>query len=378
MDKMKKKKEELTERIAILRRNVEGVKASAEAIEDNFNQQRDHDQLFRVIVGSLQDAVFLTLENGDFSWLSPNSSRHFSCSTHELWEKKNIFSLLKIPPENLFDAGELLERGEIKNLEIEYRGNGGDIRYFSIDIKRVDIHDGVYLFIFRDMTAAKSMEMLLRETDQNLAEMIYIASHDLQAPLISLEGYASELLESYGDKLDEKGVYCLNRLKVNASRMHHLVVGLLEISRLKTRPYPYETFDPAVMAMDIVSELRLSLCKTDTVIKIGQLPVLRGDRQRLEGVFRRLLANAMLYGAKNITIGYAQKTWFISDDGVGIPQEQTENVFTPGVRLKQVEAEGIGMGLTYCRKVIQKHGGKIWIESGGIHPGATVFFKIPT
>jgi len=230
--------------------------------------------------------------------------------------------------------------------------------------------------IYDDMTEQKKKEFELREINKNLHEMIYIASHDLQTPLISMEGYASELLENYREQLDENGIYCINRLKTNAQRMYDLVISLLDISRLNTQKNPVETFDPDKILREIVKDLSLTIEKAGAVISIQEMPPMRGDKLRLEGVFRRLLTNALTYGGKTIAVGFHDNTWFISDDGIGIPTDQLEKIFAPGERLKKIESEGAGMGLTFCRRVIDRHGGKIWAVSPGESKGATFYFTI--
>jgi len=95
----------------------------------------------------------------------------------------------------------------------------------------------------------------LKETNQSLEEMVYITSHDLQAPLVSMEGYATELLKDYADKFDEEGYYCLTRLQSNARRMHHLVLSLLDISRLNTKKNQYEKFKLKLIIEKVMMDL---------------------------------------------------------------------------------------------------------------------------
>jgi signal transduction histidine kinase len=207
-----------------------------------------------------------------------------------------------------------------------------------------------------------------------LEEIVYIISHDLQVPLISMEGYAIELEENYKELLDEDGIYCLERLKANTRRMYRLVLSLLDLSRLNTRKYPHESFEAMAIVKGIVREL--SAGSDGINIELEEMPRVRGDKQRLAGVFRHLISNALIYGGKNITIGCRGGTWFVKDDGIGIPPNQLENIFKGGVRLKRVEAEGVGMGLTFCKYVIHQHGGQIWAESEGENKGAVFYFNV--
>jgi len=227
-----------------------------------------------------------------------------------------------------------------------------------------------------DITERKQAEESIKALNQSLEEMVYIASHDLQTPLVSMQGYASELLEDYKDRLDDNGVYCLTRLRANAQRMHALVLSLLDISRLNTKKYPYESFDPRKLVDNAIHDLSLAIERAEAQIEVEEMPPIYGDRQRIAGVFRNLLSNAIVYGGKHITVGFKDEVYYVKDDGIGIPENQLEKIFTPGERLKFADAEGVGMGLTFCQKVINQHGGKIWAESEGTNKGTTFYFTL--
>lgn len=229
-----------------------------------------------------------------------------------------------------------------------------------------------------DMEQRKAMEQDLERINQDLKEMVYIASHDLQVPIVSIEGYASELMEDYRDKLDDEGLYCISRLKDNAVRMHTLVLSLLDISRLNTREYDHEWIRPYRLVQKITEDLKITLEKAGARIELDDIPWIFGDRLRIEDVFRNLITNAIKYQGKTITIGYnTQKGISIRDDGIGIPPDQVEKIFDPGERLKQIRTEGVGMGLTFCRKVMSIHEGTIKAESRGEGAGSTFFLQFP-
>ncbi len=230
---------------------------------------------------------------------------------------------------------------------------------------------------YEDITQRKQAEERLKQTNENLEEMVYIASHDLQVPLVSMEGYATELFDNYKEKVDEDGLYCLTRLQSNARRMHKLVLSLLDISRLNTRQYPFETINVNTLTRNIVNDLSLTIDKYSANVHIEKLPHIYADKIRFEGVIRNLLTNSLNYQGKNIIIGFRNNTLFIKDDGIGIPGDQLHKIFKPGERLKMVKTEGVGMGLTFCKKVIEQHHGKIWVESPGLKQGATFFIRLP-
>jgi len=227
-----------------------------------------------------------------------------------------------------------------------------------------------------EITERKRAEETLKVSEQNLQDLIYIASHDLQTPIVSMVGYATNILKKYSQGMDEKGIYALQRLKANAERLYQLVLSLLDLSRLNTVKNPYRTFDPEEVVRSIIEELELTLKESGAEIVIETMPPMHGDEPRLTTVFRNLVANALNYGGQHILVGYKDGAYFVRDDGIGIPESQLEKIFKPGERLKKVDVEGVGMGLTFCQKVITQHNGKIWAESEG--KGSTFYFTIHT
>ena len=230
--------------------------------------------------------------------------------------------------------------------------------------------------IISDLLQRKQIEDDLIETNKNLEEMIYIASHDLQAPLVSIEGYTSEMLDTYKDKLDEEGLFCLKRLQSNSRRMHKLVSVLLDISRLSAASMHLEKINLNTIVKNIITDLSLVISEAKVEVTVKKLPHILADRVRFESVIRNLIVNSINYGGKNIDISFKDNILSIKDDGIGIPEGQLETIFTPGERLKIIKVDGIGMGLAFCKKVILLHNGKIWAESEGMNKGTTIKIRL--
>jgi len=208
--------------------------------------------------------------------------------------------------------------------------------------------------LVEDVTKHIKIATELEETNQSLQDMVYVASHDLQVPLVSMEGFASEVLDSQKDKLDEDGVYCLTRLQSNVQRMHKLVLSLLDISRLSTHINQYEKFNLNKVLDNIIKDLSLTIEENKASINYKKLPTIYADKQRIESVLRNLITNALNYDGKNVAITFKEGVLAIADDGIGIPQDQLKKIFYSGERLKMNNAEGVGMGLAFCEKVIKK------------------------
>jgi signal transduction histidine kinase len=229
--------------------------------------------------------------------------------------------------------------------------------------------------LFSNFIERKQSEQALIETNKNLEEIINVASHDLKVPLVSIEGYASELLAVNNNCLNEDSNYCLKRLQINARRMNNLVDSLLDISRLTSNNLELEHISLNNLFEKVISDLSLLFESKRVKIKISKLPSILADKVRIESVFRNLLINAINYGSTFIEVFYKNGLLCIKDNGIGIPEGQLENIFNPGERLKILKIDGIGMGLTFAKKVISLHKGEIWAQSEGQGKGSVFFIK---
>ena len=199
-------------------------------------------------------------------------------------------------------------------------------------------------------------------------------------PLVSMEGFASMLLDQYGKVIDDKGQYYLKRILSNTAGMRKLINSLLSISRLNSIENPFEVISIVKLANIVRKELELTLQESDvkiTLIDKENIPEVFGDKQRLLIVLRNLISNSIIYESKNISIGYENgKGYFVKDDGIGINKDYLERIFKPGERINKIKTEGTGMGLTFCQKVIEMHKGSIWANSEGQGKGTIIFFTI--
>jgi signal transduction histidine kinase len=241
---------------------------------------------------------------------------------------------------------------------------------------------------YNDMAAALEVrtEELRRQT-RDLEEFVYIASHDLQSPLISIQGFSERLGGGRGPEMSEDQARWLARIRANVDQMGALIRGILDLSRLNTRhndpsrASARDLVDQALEGLvDAIEERGITLDVQD-----GEWPQLEGDLPRLRSIFGNLVDNAIKYigpdnPAPRIEIGWAPAEggaeFRVRDNGVGIAQEQHDRVFRPLERLKAVDAHGIGMGLSLVRKIVEGHGGTVALESAP-GEGATFTFTLP-
>lgn len=254
------------------------------------------------------------------------------------------------------------------------------VRVIGRSIIDKDASKKVIRGIMQDITEKKKIEIEIKNANTDLKEMLHIVAHELQTPLVTMEGFSSLILDNFTESMDEQPLFYLERINSNALGMKKLINSILDISRLNTIIYPSERFSTTTMVTDLKKEIEI-MSDSKVFILINtfpEIPEIFGDKQRIYLVFRNLLLNAINYGGKNLEIGYfPNKGFFVKDDGIGIKIDYLERIFIPGERLKEIEAEGTGMGLTFCKKILELHRGRIWAESEGRGFGSTFYFYIP-
>ncbi|TLN07782.1 GHKL domain-containing protein, partial [bacterium] len=225
----------------------------------------------------------------------------------------------------------------------------------------------------------------LEAANRDLEAFNYSVSHDLRAPLTVLEGFSRELRERYGDRLDETGRDFLERLQKASRRMGNLIDAILRLSTLSRSEIRRETVDLGRKALIVAAELRQRepARRVEVVVAPNLFGV--GDKRLLKVVLENLLSNAWKYTTRQenalIEVGCiekeGEKVYFVRDNGVGFPMDQAEQIFLPFRRFHDEEDfPGHGIGLATVKRIIDRHGGRIWAE-GELDHGATIYFTLP-
>lgn len=233
-------------------------------------------------------------------------------------------------------------------------------------------------------TIMKSQEIEAR--NKELDDFTYVVSHDLKEPLISVEGYAKMLRHEYLQVLDEPGREYLQSVVDSCSHMKRLIDELLQLSRVAKLAEKKERLQLSGVIRDVLEELRFSIRERKISVVVHQpLPDVSAVDTHMKIVFRNLLSNAIKFSRTTnptIEVGAEMQTdgvrIFIRDNGIGIEPEYFDKIFMIFQRLhKREEFEGSGAGLTIVKKIIEAHGGHIWVDSKpGV--GSTFFFTIPS
>ncbi len=231
----------------------------------------------------------------------------------------------------------------------------------------------------------RNLEGEVKMRTAELESFVYTISHDLKSPVVSMNGMASLLMENHSDQLSEKGRYYVQRVISNAAYMEELIQGLLTVSRIgkkREQPEPVDVRSVIAQILDIQKE-HFAEKNLEVVIQ-PSLPPFVFDRTALTQIFQNLITNASKFmGAQphpKIEIGGGTLKdavqFYVKDNGIGIDPEYHDRIFGIFQRLKEVEVEGTGVGLSIVKKVIDLAGGKIWIESKK-GEGATFFVQLP-
>jgi len=213
----------------------------------------------------------------------------------------------------------------------------------------------------------------------------YSVSHDLRAPLRAIDGFTQILVEKYDEKLDDEGKRITSIIRASTLQMGKLIDDLLSFSRLGRQEVKKSIIDTILLVNEIYKELRKASPKRDIEFVVGDLPVARADGDMLRQVWTNLLSNAIKFTGQTekakIEIGSTSDnssiTFYVKDNGAGFDMKYVNKLFGVFQRLHSVEEfEGTGVGLANVKRIIERHGGKVWAE-GKVGEGATIYFSLP-
>ena len=232
--------------------------------------------------------------------------------------------------------------------------------------------------INRDITKSKKAEAELKKTMKDLKnsnieleQFAYVASHDLQEPLRMVASFTQLLQDRYKDKLDEDANDFINYAVDGATRMQNLINDLLIFSRVGSRGKPFKIVDMNVVIENVLNNFRQLIKETHSMVIYDPLPVIEADESQMIQLFQNLISNGIKFrGEKDPIIHVTAETkankWIftVKDNGIGIDNKFFDRIFIIFQRLhKKSEYGGTGIGLAVCKKIVQRHGGKIWVDS---------------
>jgi light-regulated signal transduction histidine kinase (bacteriophytochrome) len=228
--------------------------------------------------------------------------------------------------------------------------------------------------------------MELEAANQELEAFGYSVSHDLRTPLIAIGGFSRKLSVEHADRLNPKGQQYLKIIRANTQNMCQLIDDLLGFFHLRRQKVELSDIDMGGLAKALFEELKNTAPERMLQLDIKPLPPARGDQSMIRQVFMNLLCNAVKFTKFKKTgmieiggwIQNSENIYYVKDNGVGFEMGKADKLFCAFQRLHNAEEfEGNGVGLALVRRIIRRHGGRVWAE-GKVNEGATFFFSLPT
>jgi PAS domain S-box-containing protein len=232
--------------------------------------------------------------------------------------------------------------------------------------------------VVRDVTERKQRERELKRvmaklerSNKELEQFAYVASHDLQEPLRMVASYTELLAERYKGRLDEKADRFINYAVDGATRMQRQINDLLTYSRVATRGKPFTEVDCNKALAKALANLQAAIDESGAIVTSDELPTLRGDGSQMVQLFQNLIGNAIKFHTEqaprvHVSAREQESKWVFSvwDNGIGIERQYVERIFAMFQRLnKRSQYPGTGIGLALCKRIVERHGGNIWVES---------------
>lgn len=360
------------------------------------DQLRAREERFRQIAEHINEVFWMTPpDKSEMLYVSPAYEDVWGRTRDSLYERPLSF-IEAIHPEDRDRVQDVLEEQVSGEYDEAYRvvRPDGSVRWVRDRAFPITDDDGeVYrvVGIAEDITERKHLEQELRgtvreleESNQRLEEFAYAASHDLQEPLRMISSYLQLIDDRYATELDADGREFLEFAVDGADRMRLMIEDLLAYSRIDTEAGEFEPTDCGVVVERVLADLSVRIEESGATIEVQEpLPTVVGDPNQVEQVFRNLVSNALKYNGKeapNVMISAEPTGRFwefaVTDEGIGIDPSQYDRVFEVFTRLDaDAGSEGTGIGLALCRRVVERHGGEIWVEAEpGV--GASFYFTL--
>jgi PAS domain S-box-containing protein len=330
-----------------------------------------------LLIDWVPTAIIIVDGQGRIALCNAQASRLFGYTAAEI-----LGQMIDILMPDRFRSGHLgLRTGFVQDPKTRPMGAGRDLfglrkdgTEFPIEIGLNPITTGEGLFVvsaIADISERKRQAEVLERSNMELQRFALLASHDLQTPMRSIASFVQLLQSTYADKLDSQANDWISRTQQSVRHLQILIQDLLEYSRVDSQAHPFQrvsirdVFDHALLLLDA------SVRESGAEVICGELPVVTGDRSQLVQLMQNLIGNALKYRNKkppHIHVSAEQRgnEWIIAvrDNGIGIAPKYHQKIFEIFQRLHdQQEYPGTGIGLAVCRRVVERHGGRIWVES---------------
>jgi PAS domain S-box-containing protein len=366
----------------------------------NITDRKRAEDMLRASEARYESLVELSPEaiivnvRGRFVFVNPAAARLFGARLPEEVLGKTVTDLIHPDDRQLIAerttralSGSVTPPQSIKVLRL----SGGSVEVEATGARIEFDGEPAVQVVMRDITERKQAEkqiskalLALQRSNQDLEQFAYVASHDLQEPLRMVASYTELLAQRYQGQLDDKAQTYIHYAVDGATRMQRLINDLLTYSRVSTQGRPLEPTDSHAVLGEALRNLTVAIEENRAIVSNDDLPTVRVDASQLQQVFQNLIANAIKFRGQasphaHVSARQEAGEWLFSvaDNGIGIDAQHAPKLFVIFQRLHgRQEYPGTGIGLAVCKRIVERHGGKIWFESKP-GEGSTFFFTLP-
>ena len=364
---------------------------TSEVLESTANALKSNESRMRSILQSALDAIITVDDDQNVVLFNAAASDMFGWSLEEAMGKPiTVFIPERFHAQHFAYVRKnraSSEGAEVFGVAGEAVGlrSGGEEFPIEVSYSNVVGPDGTFhTLIIRDITSRVKSFKALERSNLDLQQFAYVASHDLKTPLRSISGFVQILERNYADKLDDKALSLIRRTSQAATRLEQLTDDLLSFARVNSNPKPFELVHSREVVEETIQLLDASIHSKGASVTVGDLPEVMGDRSQLVQLFLNLIGNGLKYcqGRAPVVHVSAERNeheWVfaVADNGIGIDPKHHQKIFEIFKRLHtQTEYAGTGIGLAVCHRIVERHHGRIWVESSpGV--GSTFYFTLP-
>jgi len=373
-------------------RNKQGKATGFIVVARDVTERRRADERFRVLCENSPIGLYIA-QDGVFVYVNPQFEQYTGYSAAEILGARPLQLVVEEDRQGVRDKAVKMLKGESSG-EYEFRivNKAGHTRWIRETVVSTEYNGrratlGNYIDITERKNAEAKQEETLAElarSNEELEQFAYVASHDLQEPLRMVSSFTQLLGQRYRGKLDADADEFMDYMLDGAGRMQGLINDLLAYSRVGRRGKPFEPADLNDICSRALANLQTAIDESGVTITVDQLPRLVVDQTQMGQLFQNLVGNAVKFRGEaapkvRVACRREEDTWHfvVADNGIGIDPQYLERIFVIFQRLHgKAEYPGTGIGLAICKKIVERHGGRIWVESEP-GKGSRFHFTIP-
>lgn len=373
-------------------RNSAGKATGFIVVARDITERKRADERFRVLCENSPIGLYIA-QDGAFVYVNPQFERYTGYSSDELIGTSPLQLVIEEDRRNVREKAVRMLKGESSG-EYEYRirNRSGEVRWIMETVVSTEFNGRrAALGNYVDITERKAADARQKETlaelarsNEELEQFAYVASHDLQEPLRMVSSFTQLLGQRYRGKLDSDADEFIGFMLDGVGRMQELINDLLAYSRVGTRGKPFESADLSDLCSRALLNLQTAIEESGTAVVVDDLPRLVVDQTQMVQLFQNLVGNAVKFRREDgptVHVGCRMEggAWHfvVEDNGIGIDPQYLDRIFVIFQRLHgKSEYPGTGIGLAICKKIVERHGGRIWVESEP-GKGSAFHFTIP-